>query len=336
MNNTVKFRDPFLDLLKGLAILLVIFEHSFNEEIIIKVQHYLPIQAVPIFMLITLYLSFDKLSRYRETDIYDEWYNVKRLKSLWTNLLLPFLLITVIAIAIVVIYDCIAHKEFSIFLSAIKMGGVGPGSYYIWVYIQIWVLIPLSFKFLKTKGIFAMIAILTFCVFLNILLSCINISDSVYRLLCVRYLFLTVVAYVWLNLHLYNRKIIGLLVVLSALYLIFFRKYDLTPFIYNGGWDVQNYPGYFFSLGVILIVRYLFRLTNQLSIYKAIYWCGENSWYLFLAQLFIIFLFNPKRLITILDINGIVLDGLYCIIVFILSISSVFIYRKIKNHVRLQ
>ena len=67
-------------------------------------------------------------------------------------------------------------------------GGDGPGSYYIWVYIQLAFLCPLLTSVVKRK--LARWIFVGVCILFEIFCSLVNMNESLYRLLCIRYIFL--------------------------------------------------------------------------------------------------------------------------------------------------
>lgn len=134
-------------------------------------------------------------------------------------------------------------------VTILKVGGWGPGSYYPWEYLQIWMLCPFLFVVLDRKTKYGgELILLSICVVLNIVCSLIKPIDRLYSILCIRHLFLAAIAYIWLKNKGYNKIILITLGTLSLIYLEFFRRTDLQPFIYNGAWNAQQYPTYFWTL----------------------------------------------------------------------------------------
>lgn len=314
-----------IDFLKGLAILWVICEHSFPSTIVESLRQYFPITAVPLFFSITFFLSFKKLSENRR--YYDAWFNIKRVKAIWNKLLLPFLIVTFLG-------ACIFVWKGGNISSIILEGGVGPGSYYIWVYIQIWLLIPLLFFILDRFNNYGIIIVFGLCIVLNVLCSILQIPDYLWRLLCVRYISLSVVGYMWLNQKRYRKSLVLLLGLLSYLYLIFLRANDYEPWIHNGGWSIHNYPCYFFTLALILLLQYVWRWFKEWRISSFFVWCGQNSWYIFLMQMLYLGFIDVNSFFFIQ--NSFIRKFIFLLSTFIFSIGFTFILEKLDNLIRIK
>lgn len=165
---------------------------------------------------------------------------------------------------------------------------------------------------------------------LNIVLSLTNIApEPIYRLLSVRYFFLVAVAYIWLHHNDYNKFVLLLLGCLSLVYLWYHNSFNFSPFVYDGdGWTLHNYPGYFFTLVMIVVLLAFAKENKDSKAMKFFTWCGENTWYIFLAQMFVISVFN-KDWINTLIINTYISTIVYVLTIFVFSLGSVYLYRNI-------
>lgn len=171
--------------------------------------------------------------------------------------------------------------------------------------------------------------ILAVCVLLNVVCS-VFCPDDVWRLLGIRYLFLSVIAWLWYNwskIEIKYKMLFYTLGIVSFVYLLFYANHNLTPIIYNG-WKDQNYPVYFWSLIlIILFIMFIKIIPSKLN--RVLGWLGENSWEIFLAQMFIIGF--VKR--TTLHIQNPTLAAVaYVIFCFVTSIGTVLIFKLIQNH----
>lgn len=166
------------------------------------------------------------------------------------------------------------------------MGGYGPGSYYIWIYIQLWILMPFVYRLLNVYkyGIFY---ILLVCVLLNVMASVFCMSDALYRMLCIRYLFLSAIAWLWLHQGRFTKQVI-VLSLLSLAYLLLYFNSDWSPLIFHGKWNSQNYPVYFWTYVLILLSWKGYSHIPSDKIKKLICWLGVNSWEIFLMQMFVL------------------------------------------------
>lgn len=278
-------RDLSLDFIKGFAILFVIFEHTALDafDSFLKI---LPIQAVPIFLTISFYLNFKKIGE--DYNVCSIWFSRQRITRMVKRIIVPYLLFLVFNLVITYNYE----PNVQLWKVAIT-GGNGPGSYFLWVYLQLWILTPFLFILLDRNRYFKGILYLLFiCIVLNSICSYLQINKIFYRLICVRYVFVAAIAYMWLNIDKFNKWWVLLLGCGSYLYLINYRFDDLEPFVYNGGWSIQNYPAYFFTLIIILVLKVLFKeiVRKATTAVRLFNWCGEQSWSLFLLQMNIIYI----------------------------------------------
>lgn len=315
-------RLPYLDSIKGLSIIFVLLLHSLSRASLGFICASFHIgQAVPIFLTVTFYLSYLTMDR-MEGNV-GRWYGRKRVAKMLKRVVLPFVVVLILqCIILIYLFDIQ-------WIKLITEGGYGPGSYYIWVYLQIWLLSPFVYKLLKWRVLFGSLLVLGICVLLNIVCSeyC---PGFIWRISGVRYLFLSIIAWIWYqwsNVFIKHKYLFTVLVIVSFLYLLFFSNQNLTPIIYND-WKDQNYPVYFWTLGlIILIVKLVDIIPVKLN--KVLIYLGQNSWEIFLVQMFIIGF--VKR--TTLHIQNPTLAAVaYVIFCFVTSIGTVLIFKLIQNH----
>lgn len=139
--NQFKFKtegyEPFLDFLKGCCILFVIGSHC------LPAQQYIlyPIwgqMAVPLFLLIQSFHVFKKE---------DVSLDKKSFVKLVNRILLPFFLVTSVAFLLKMIQE--GGFTYNLLKQTIVSGGIGPGSYYPWLYLQFFLLLPIVFLFIN-------------------------------------------------------------------------------------------------------------------------------------------------------------------------------------------
>lgn len=137
-------------------------------------------------------------------------------------------------------------------------GDIGPGSYYVWVYIQFAILISLLYPLCKSK--FACI----YFIFINVVyeMACYycSIPYEIYRICCLRYVFLIYLGYLWAKLGLkldwktFLLSIIGIILFLYNRY----SKINLLPFVYDDLWLGDHWFMYFVSWSLFLFIMYNF------------------------------------------------------------------------------
>lgn len=114
--------DPFIDFLKAYAILCVVFGHCFPTDC----YQYILFQIwgdmqVPIFILIQVFHSYKKGVQ--------PHFNFK---SIFKRIILPFV---VVQFGLVLLFCLFSSKGLrNILINCIVMGGIGPGSYFGYIF----------------------------------------------------------------------------------------------------------------------------------------------------------------------------------------------------------
>lgn len=135
-----------IDFIKGLAAISVILLHTLPEGVLYSsfaVYHIW--QAVPIFLFITFYLGFRSFEK--TVDFFKGYYSKERVKKIFQKLWLPLLILAVLE---AFFFIFIGNNDRAI--GSLLCISNGPGSYYIWVYMQIWILLPLIYALLQKYG----------------------------------------------------------------------------------------------------------------------------------------------------------------------------------------
>lgn len=320
----VKARISNIDFVRGVAIISVILLHTLSANALKLSYASLHIgQAVPIFLFITLYLSFKGLDERGGSVM--SYFRKQRIGRLCKQVFLPFLIVVVLQAFVRVICG---YKALSI-SDLVAGGGRGPGSYYFWVYLQIWILVPFLFLLFKKTEEWGFLILLIICLILNYGCVCIG-NEGLYRLSCIRYLFLAVPAYMYLRKESFNVFLLSLCVLGSLLYLVFLQKIDLSPFILNFGWSSQQWPAYFWTFAVFVFLMWLGSWLQPANrIYALLCWLGRNSWYVFLAQMFLL-CYLKEEMLTIVDI-AIVNKLIFISLTMVISVLPALLIEVIKG-----
>lgn len=144
MQNKTLNRIEGLDFLKGLLILYVIFEHTLPSSVAEKYFQVFPFKAVPCFFCITFFLMFCKFSRMQ--NYFEAHYRWDSFFRMFKKIFIPFFIVLLAQLIIMLITG-----RFDEFQSVFLQGGVGPGSYYPWVYLQLWFLAPILYWIVDRK-----------------------------------------------------------------------------------------------------------------------------------------------------------------------------------------
>ncbi len=147
-------RDLFIDFLKGICIISVILTHNLPAPVMSGLVFIAwGEMAVPLFLLVQAYHVFNSNKWYVDLGLpsktYTQHYN---LHKLWSRILKPFALITLFTGVVLIL---IGNDPKEVLKSALLAGGIGPGSYYVWIYLQFFLLLPICLTvFNKWGGVF--------------------------------------------------------------------------------------------------------------------------------------------------------------------------------------
>lgn len=135
-----------IDFIKGLAAISVILLHTLPKSVLydtLAVYHIW--QAVPIFLFITFYLGFRSFEK--TGNVFEGYYSKERGKKVFSKLWLPLLILAALE---AIFFIFLGNNDRAV--GSLLCISNGPGSYYIWVYMQIWMLLPLHYTLLKKCG----------------------------------------------------------------------------------------------------------------------------------------------------------------------------------------
>ena len=275
--------DFSLDFVKGLCIILVLVNHAtddaFKQETFFYIWGY---PAVPLFLLLQVF------------HIYKKGFNGGRIRwgRIWTRALFPFLLVELLLTAVTIIQDPLAPVK-DIFVRSLFWGGMGPGSYYPWIYIQFAILLPLLtplFRRFSGKSLFILFLVLS--IGGEMACSYLHMPEWLYRLLFIRYIsliylgYLLVVRGIELNLLTISLSIVSLVAVWC------FETQNqsvLAPFFYHSnGWKSCHWICYFYIAYPMLYVlcRFFYWLPANSWIENVVCKMGNHSYAIYIFQLF--------------------------------------------------
>lgn len=140
-----KDRIQIIDAIKGLAIISVILLHILPGIVLNYTYSSFHIgQAVPIFLFISFYLSFKGIKDRGDSLL--NYFNKRRIGRLLKQVVFPYFIVVICQMIITLL-----RSDNALEISDIchRLVGEGPGSYYLWVYLQIWLIIPFVYLFLN-------------------------------------------------------------------------------------------------------------------------------------------------------------------------------------------
>lgn len=184
-----KSHIEWIDGAKGVAIISVILLHSLPCLYEIGSIFHIG-QAVPVFLFITAYLTS---IRFNGINMY---FTRERIWKLIRNVFIPFLVVLIIQLV------CLAiDNRLPSFKAILKSGGVGPGSYYVWLYMLTWVITPFIASMVRKVpmwvSMFIMLLIAIGAEYIFVFLQKIEHIDALYRLLPIRYLIVIYLGCLW-------------------------------------------------------------------------------------------------------------------------------------------
>ncbi len=283
--------DPFIDYVKGLSIICVVLTH--NLPMIGRKLSLFELwgkQAVPIFLLLQVFHTVRYFSDGQRS--LTSYFNFGKI---FKRIILPFL---VLCLSQLLVYAVTGNLTIDIIKRFVIHAGMGPGSYYVWIYLQFWILTPfilLLYKRLNNlMGLGKMLTLLflSISVALEVICSYINMPQFIYRLLFFRYFFL-----IYLGIYLYYgdnmistwQRLLGFTGLIFLIIQAYFQ-YDLQPYICNTHyeWKTAHFPTYFTVIFLLLPI-----IKKYYSKSKIIEEIGRYSYEIFLVQMFV-FTFWPK------------------------------------------
>lgn len=134
----------------------------------------------------------------------------------------------------------------------------------------------------------------------EVLFSVIDFPGWLYRLLCIRYLFLIPLGMIWIEKGVvlnWKTIVLSVLSIVAVLFFVF-TKYDLEPFFYKTGWKTHRWICYFYlpfllTYGLSLAWNMFKRMT---WIENSTKWIAARSYEIFLAQMAVFACFSVSVL----------------------------------------
>ena len=274
--------DPQIDYIKGLCILFVIWTHCMNRGELRRILFpYWGDTAVPIFIIIQVFHYYKKGAGVR----------FPSLPKLWKRILRPYIAMAALMfLAQFFMYYNMTNGTFSPTLYWEKRG---PGSYYIFIYLEMAYVIPLFaplFRKLSTKWLLIIFLILSQLV--ETVCSLTHCPDNIYRIIFPRYIFLIFLGYLLAEkgLKLNKPTIAAGIFSILFIYLFTYSRCDMEPIFCTNlvlwplcHWICYIYIAYFF----LAFLKYIY---TKLTVFNHFISCIKNigiySYEIYLFQIF--------------------------------------------------
>lgn len=250
----------WIDGAKGVAILSVILLHSLPCLREMGWMWHIG-QAVPVFLFITAYLVSIRMESIKAYFTFD------RFGRMLKKVFVPFVLVLILQVGCLVLAD----KDLSI-KAIIRDGGIGPGSYYIWLYLQSWILIPFIVWLVRKVPVWAscliMLTISVVAEYAFVPIEHIKVVGDVYRLMPVRYLMVLYLGCVWPMLKDKQKYVFYGLACISALMML------KDAYLADNMWFANSFMGgvkSYLRIGVGII-----GIRLHMYLYRWHYWNGYD------------------------------------------------------------
>lgn len=331
---------PEIDLVKTIAIISVILLHTIPSLFLYRI--YAPFhiwQAIPLFMLLAGITSTLSVERFGKIGIS---YLKKSSLKYMRRIIFPFTLVWLVEIFIIILFGEISLLD--IFYSYFA-GGIGPGSYFTPLFIQHILFFPILYYFIiKIKKINVYFQLIFFF-FVSLLIDWLTfrmgVSDGLYRLLYVRYLFAVVLGiYIWKYKNSISKKAFVIPCILSICYIYLIAYLNWIPPFHHPSWIFQHAPCYFYTVFLVFLlwkIPIIYRVLSEKinlkisNTFHLILIIGKASYHIYLAQMVYFWLLHPIVIgvITNMDISGIIKAIIYLLSSLTISLFSGIVFYRV-------
>ena len=182
-------RNNFLDVLKGICILLVILTH-FDWVEAERLKYFFPYwmnPAVPIFMITSGYVYTESFKR-KNVSTFKQAYALKGIIDKVIRYTVPLVLIYVVEIPLKI---WVFQKPLTIseILSQFLIGGWGPGSYYYSYMMQFIFVFPLIYFVIRKWDFAGLLICAAANIFYEVIKVPMGMTGDTFRLIVLRYIF---------------------------------------------------------------------------------------------------------------------------------------------------
>lgn len=322
--------DAFIDYLKGISIILVVFTHCLPTTI----EHYSGFElwgriAIPIFFIIQVFHIYKHGFEFKQPNY----------KKLWTRIFRPFL---IVQIFIAVIKLTLSNSTtLSVYCEhVLKMGGYGPGEYYPWVYLQFAIITPIIAPIFKRFNSWQLLIIFAIVSQVFEILYClIGAADwPYYSLSFVRYIFLIYLGYILVTkgFIINNTTIIISLISLGITACFCFLPINYEPFfVTDTQWKYCHWPCYFYITYLCLFLLKIIydKIVINTILQKWICSIGNVSYEIYLFQMFYFAIISNKiyYIISYININSFYAHVIHIAISLCICIIMPFTIKKFRR-----
>lgn len=278
--------DPFIDFLKGVCIVFVIINHCFPP----KIDHYTLFavwgkSAVPLFLMIQVFHAY-------KNGLFGVNFNLNKIfkRVIFPFVFVEFGLILYGSLSHIINYPPHTQTLSDYLLRILKCGGKGSGAYYPWIYVQFAIILPLFVSIIKKWNLLGLaLFFIALSQAIEFICSITNIPEWIYRLLCIRYIFIIYLGYVLATKGFPINYKTMLLTIISLFSLLFFCyvNEDISPFFYKSvdKWSTCHWTCYFWYAFILVVVQKLYDSAFSTQMVELVKIIGKYSYEIFLFQM---------------------------------------------------
>lgn len=298
MNAAVKQKYIWIDLLKMLAILMVMLDHTAYENASMPAfaSVLLVDCAVPVFFILVGYNSAQSYDRARFHRI-SQWYQPPFFTARIRRLMVPYL--GVLAFEIVYKLQVEGLDLLAVWERIYQRGGWGPGSYFPFVMLQVTVLIPVILYGARKHWKGTVLGVLAVQILFEILTNAVHLDSDAYRMLVFRYLTCVLLGILFCF---YEKKFRRLalpaaLFLMGIAYLAAVSLWGYEPLVFRH-WNTASgiFPA-FYAFGIVYLA---YRLEDAFQRLARWLWIpqrlGQASYHIFLVQMMFFHFKFPQQL----------------------------------------
>lgn len=216
----------------------------------------------------------------------------------------------------------------------LMMGGVGPGSYYPLVYLQIAIILTLLYPlFMRYTMKQLLLPFIIVCLGMDMTLTVIQCPEWIYRLTAIRYIFLIYLGMAWVKNGIKINPTTITLSLLTVFLTMFFKltTLDLQPFFFATGWKTHRWICYYYVAFLLpAVVWGAFRMFYRIKhIENFISDIAKSSYEIFLIQMVIFFYLSMigEHLIINIYVRYVIMIPIEVFLSLWIGIS----YRRLKD-----
>lgn len=304
-------RMNLIDIIKGIMIAFIIITHfqfAYPDDYRKFGFFYYIDMAVPVFMIITGYLTSLSFERNRIRNIRTAW-SIKSIAPKILRFLIPFAITFAIELPFLVF-----KNNYSLWqaLLAFFCGGVGPGSYYTPVMIQFVFFAPVIYWIIKKYDLWGTVYCFVFTAVYEAVAYCVGLPDGVYKILAFRYVSLFAFGcFIAIGKRELKNVTLVIIFVIGIVWQTALNYIPLQPILMNQAWARVNYLSSLFVFPILYLL--IKKAGNSDVTIHPLQDLGKASYNIFLVQM-VFYAIGPSSIVYKF-VKSSVLQLILCILI---------------------